>query len=108
MFLLSLIIDLTIALTLWFAGFLIFGRFIAPRWKVGGKLAFYLAVSAALSFYFGHWSLLWIIGHPLLGIGGHIWWCNKHQISWLTCQPREKYLQLRPWATQDDFAEHTI
>ncbi len=96
-------IDLGIALVLWCAGFVLFGRFIVPRWKVAGKLLFYLALAVLLSYQFDHWSLLWIIGHPLLGIGGHIWWCQRHGINWLSCRPRAKYLQLRPWASRDGF-----
>jgi uncharacterized membrane protein len=91
-------VDLTVAVFTWAAGYALLGRFIAPRWKIFGKLAFYLAASAVLSSLVGHWSLIWIIGHPALGIGGHIWWCRQHGIDWLTCEPRERYLELRPWA----------
>lgn len=93
-------LDLAIALLLWLAGFAIFGRFIAPRWKIPGKLAFYLGVAALLSWLAGHWSLIWIVGHPLLGIAAHIVWCRRHGIHWFTCQPRDTYLRLRPWAAE--------
>jgi hypothetical protein len=98
-------IDLVIAMLFWMAGFAVFGRFIVPRWKVGGKLVFYLVVAVLLSRWVGHWSLVWILGHPLLGIWGHWLWCRRHGISWLTCQPRDRYLALRPWAAQDGFAQ---
>jgi uncharacterized membrane protein len=96
-----MLIDLAVALVLWLSGFVVFGRFISPRWKIGGKLVFYLAVTALLSAWVGHWSLIWVIGHPALGVGGHIWWCRKHDINWLTCEPRDRYLAIRPWAEQD-------
>lgn len=99
-----MIFHLTLAMSLWAIGFLLFGRFIAPRWKVAGKLAFYLVVAALLSYFAGPWSLIWIVGHPFLGIGGHIWWCRKHGINWVSCQPRDTYLALRPWAADDGFA----
>ena len=95
---------LALAVIIWIAGFLLFGRFIAPHWKVVGKLLVYLVVTAILSRTVGHFALIWIIGHPALGIAGHIWWCRKHGIDWLTCEPREKYLALRPWAAADGFA----
>ena len=98
-----MLIDLSIAFALWLGSFVVFGRFIVPRWKVGGKLVFYLAVTALLSAWVGHWSLIWVIGHPALGISGHVWWCRTHEISWLTCEPRDRYLALRPWAAQDGF-----
>jgi len=91
-------LDLGIALILWLLGFGLFGRFITPRWKVGGKLAFYLAITALLSHFVGHWSLVWVVGHPAGGIAGHIWWCRTHTIHPITCEPRDRYLALRPWA----------
>ena len=99
----SVVIDLGLALAIWLAGFAVFGRFIAPRWKVGGKFIIYMAVSAVLSAWIGHWSLIWIVGHQLLGVAGHVWWCRGHGINWLTCQPRVRYLELRPWAAADGF-----
>lgn len=96
---------LLLAAALWTAGFLLFGRFIAPRWKVVGKLAFYLGVSTLLSDTVGAWALIWIVGHPLLGIAGHVWWCHRHGIDWLTCRPRDRYLALRPWAAGDGFGD---
>ncbi len=100
-----MLIHLALAAVLWLVGFLLFGHCIAPRWKVAGKLVFYLGVAAVLSYFFGPWALAWIVGHPLLGIGGHVWWCRRHGIDWLRCEPREKYLVLRPWAAQDGFPE---
>jgi hypothetical protein len=44
-----MLIDLGIALVLWLSSFFVFGRFIVPRWKVGGKLVFYLVVTTLLS-----------------------------------------------------------
>lgn len=93
-------LDLAIALALWLLAFGLFGRFVAPRWKVGGKLVFYIGITAVLSYFLGHWSLVWVFGHPALGIGGHVWWCNKHGIHPITCEPRDRYLELRPWAQE--------
>lgn len=101
-----MVMDLGVALTLWLAGFAVFGRFIAPRWKVAGKFIFYLAAAAALSAWLGHWSLILIVGHQLLGVSGHVWWCRRHGINWLTCEPRAKYLELRPWAAADGFGSN--
>ena len=36
-----MIADLIVALALWLIGYGLFGRFIAPRWKIFGKLVFY-------------------------------------------------------------------
>jgi len=100
-----LVINLVAALLIWMAGFAVFGRFIAPRWKVWGKLAFFLLVTGALSLWLGLWALVWVVGHQGLGLLGHAWWCGKHGIDWLTCQPRDRYLELRPWAAADGFGE---
>jgi hypothetical protein len=93
-----MIVDLVVAVLLWLGGFALFGRFIAPRWKIGGKLAFYLAVTALLHVAVGHWALIWVVAHPLTGIAGHAWWCRRHGIDWIRCEPRARYLALRPWA----------
>lgn len=102
-----MIFHLLLALIIWFGGFFVFGKFIAPRWKVAGKFIAYFAITILLSFYTGHWALIWIIGHQFLGWAGHIWWCRKHGINWITCEPRQKYLELRPWAEWDGFEKKT-
>ena len=70
---------------------------------MGGKLLFYLGVTALLTWWVGYWAFVWIVGHQALGLWGHRWWCGRHGINWLTCQPRDRYLELRPWAAQDGF-----
>lgn len=100
----SHIVRMIVAVVLWVGGFLLFGRFISPRWKVAGKLAFYLVVSWVLSMTAGNWSLIWIVGHPLVGVAAHAWWCRRNGINWVTCEPRDRYLQLRPWAQADGFS----
>ena len=98
-----LVVNSIAALVVWLAGFAVFGRFIAPRWKVWGKLGFYLGVTIVLSMMVGYWALLWVLGHQGLGVAGHVWWCRTNGIHWVTCQPRERYLALRPWAAGDGF-----
>lgn len=90
---------------MWLVGFALFGRFVAPRWKLVGKLLVYLGVTGLLSATVGKWALVWIFGHQLLGVAGHIWWCRKHEINWFTCEPRDRYLALRPWAVEDGFGK---
>jgi len=77
--------DLSVALILWLGSFTIFGKFIVPRWKLAG-IFFFMATSFLFSYIVSHWSLLWIIGHPLVGIGGHMWWCKKtwNQLGYLS------------------------
>lgn len=102
-----MMIDMAVAVVLQVGLCLLFGRFVAPRWKILGKLVFFFAIAITLSLWVGHWSLLWIIGHPALGVGGHVYWCRKHGIDWLTCEPRDRYLELRPWAAADGFGSRT-
>ena len=94
---------LALAAAVWGASYLLFGRFIVPRWKVAAKLGFYLAGVALLHYLTGRWALIWVIGQPALGIAGHIWWCRRNAINWITCHPRGRYLALRPWAAGDGF-----
>jgi hypothetical protein len=82
----------------------VFGRFVAPRWKIFPKFGFYFLITWILATSLGWWSLVWIIGHPVLGILAHAFWCRNHGIDWRTCEPREAYLRLRPWGRDDGLA----
>lgn len=75
------------------------GKFVRPKWKIAGKFIFYVAVSTLLTYWLNHYSLLFIIGHPLIGLIFHIKICKKHNINWQTCEPKEKYIELQEkWA----------
>jgi hypothetical protein len=100
----SLAIQLLIAALLQLLLFRLFGRFVTPRWKIYGKMGFYFLITWVLATSLGWWSLLWIVGHPVLGILAHAFWCRNHGIDWVTCEPRDEYLRLRPWALEDGFA----
>jgi len=96
------IIYTAIAILIWFAGYFHTGRFVRPKWKIPGKLIFYVAVSFGLVHWFGHWGLIFIIGHPLIGLIFHMRVCKKHDIDWRSCEPREKHLELQEkWAKGD-------
>lgn len=90
---------IALAVLLWTAGYFHTGRFVRPRWKIPGKLLFYIAGSVAFVLWFGHFGSIFILGHPLLGLFFHIKICKKHGIDWRTCTPREKYMALQEkWA----------
>lgn len=94
-----------LAVIIWFAGYLHNGKFVRPKWKIPGKFIFYVGVSFALTYWFTHWSLLFIIGHPLIGFIFHIKVCATHNINWKTCEPREKYLKLQEKWAKGDFSK---
>ncbi|HAA76423.1 TPA: hypothetical protein DCE37_15015 [Candidatus Latescibacteria bacterium] len=50
-----------------------------------------MGISSGLSYAFGHYSLVFIVLHPVSGLACHIAACRKHGIDWLTCEPRELY-----------------
>jgi len=88
-----------LAMTIWLSGYFHTGKFVRPKWKIVGKFIFYVAISSLLSYWFSYFSLVFIIGHPLIGLIFHIRVCQKHQINWKNCQPQEKYLALQEkWA----------
>lgn len=94
----TLILQLAIAALAQLQIYLLFGRFVVPRRKAVGKLAFYFLISGILANALGWWGLIWIIGYPVLSSAAHVFWCRNHGIDWLTCQPREEYVRLQPWA----------
>ncbi|MQA89693.1 MAG: hypothetical protein GEU90_05595 [Gemmatimonas sp.] len=84
--------------------FLLFGRYVAARWKAVGTIGFYFLITWILADSLGWWSLIWIVGHPVLSALAHVIWCRNHGIDWLTCEPRDEYLRLHPWTAADGFA----
>lgn len=92
-----------LALTLWVIGYFHTGKYVRPKWKIPGKLLFYMSVSAILIYYFHLYSLFFIIGHPLLGLIFHISVCRKHGIDWVNCEPKEKYLELQEKFAKGEF-----
>lgn len=96
-----------IATLIWFAGYLHNGKFVQPKWKIPGKFFFYIGVSFALVYWFKHWGMIFIIGHPLLGLMFHLKVCRENDIDWVTCEPREKYLGLQEKWAKGDFSKST-
>ena len=96
-----------IATVIWLLGYFHNGRFVRPKWKIPGKFIFYIGVSLALAHWFGRWALVFLIGHPLIGLLFHIRICWKYQIDWLSCEPREKYLALQEKWASGDFSDST-
>lgn len=93
---------LLLATLIWLLGYLHNGKFVRPKWKIPGKFLFYLGISAALVHWWEHWSLVFIIGHPLLGFLFHLKVCRNHDIHWLTCTPQDQYIALQEkWAKGD-------
>lgn len=97
-------IYLLLSILIWFVGYFHNGRFVRPRWKILGKFIFYVGVSFVLVRWFDHWGLIFILGHPVLGLIFHTKVCRAHDINWLTCQPREKYIELQQKWAKGDFA----
>lgn len=93
-----------LAVVLWTAGYFHTGRFVRPKWKIPGKFLFYVGVSLGLTLWVGHYSLIFIIGHQLLGFIFHVRICKKHDINWLTCEPVEQYLALQEKWARGDFS----
>lgn len=92
--------DLFLAATLLAAGSMAFGHFEekTPLWRRLSKLVMYLGVTALLSWTVGRpWSLIWVLGFPVLGMTYHVWWCRKHGIGVLSGEPKDRFYELRDW-----------
>ncbi|WP_418512135.1 hypothetical protein [Corallibacter sp.] len=99
------LIYLIIAALIWIVGYLHNGRFVRPKWKIPGKFIFYIGVSFALVHWLGHWGMIFIIVHPLIGLLFHTKICKENDIDWLTCEPKEKYLELQEKWAKGDFSK---
>lgn len=95
---------LILALLIWFAGYFHNGKLVRPKWKVPGKLLFYVGVAFVLTHWWQHYALLFIIGHPLIGLVFHTKICSAHGINWFSCQPHEKYLEVQQKWAKGDFS----
>jgi peptidoglycan biosynthesis protein MviN/MurJ (putative lipid II flippase) len=70
-----------------------------PLWRRLLKSVFTLAISAAISQYFGRTGVLIAIGIALLLlIYVHAIWLPRHGINGWTAEPRDKYYALRGWS----------
>lgn len=97
---------LILAVMIWFVSYHFFGgRFIRPHWKKAGKFFAYIFISFVLLATVGHYALIFIIGHQLLGGVGHFMICKKHDINWRTCQPEDKYIALTEKWAKGDFSK---
>ena len=59
------------------------------------------AALAALPLRVGPGTPVLVIAHPIVRLAGHVRWCRKREIDWLTCEPRNRRLALRPRALHD-------
>jgi hypothetical protein len=76
---------LILAVMIWLLSYHFFGgRFIRPHWKKAGKFFAYIFILFVLLAIVGHFALIFIIGHQLLGGVGHFMICKKHDIDWRT------------------------
>lgn len=93
---------LLLSILIWILGYFHNGKFVRPKWKIPGKFLFYVGVSVLCVYWFGHWGILFILGHPLIGLLFHLKVCRENEINWLTCEPKDKYLELQEkWAKGD-------
>lgn len=71
-----------------------------PRWKRYGKLLFSVVVSVLLAAMVGWWSLIFILGHPLMGLVGHLWWCRSHGFDWKSVDPEQYRASQEAWVAR--------
>lgn len=92
------------SLVIWILFYVHSGKYVRPRWKQPGKLIFYVFVSTIFGNYFGLYSVIFIVLHPLIGLIFHIKACKKHNINWITCAPIDKYITLQEKWARGDFS----
>ena len=93
--------EVAIVSLLFATGHIVFGHFEerTPKWRKLLKLALFIGISLAISYYAGRNGFhifLGIMTIPVLII--HIWWLPKKGINGWTGEPKEKYYELRGWS----------
>jgi hypothetical protein len=96
---LNIYFDLFVAAAFMCLAIILFGKF-----ELGGGIARRLIRAIALiggtgilSYFLGHWSLLYPMGMGLAGATFHVLWCWKNGIDPLTAEPYDLYKKLRGW-----------
>ena len=95
-----MLFDLTLVALLLAVGNVAFRHFDPdkPLWRRLLKSLFTLAITAAISHYFGRTGVLIAIGIALLPlIYVHAIWLPRRGINGWTAEPRDKYYALRGW-----------
>ena len=99
-----MVLDVAMAAVLLAAGNVAFGHFEpqTPWWRRLLKAFVILAITAAISYYFGRTGVLIAFGIAALPvIYIHAVWLPRHGVNGWTGEPREKYYELRGWAPPD-------
>jgi hypothetical protein len=99
-----MLFDVTLVAVLLAVGNVAFLRFDPnkPWWRRLLKSLLILAITTAISHYFGRTGVLVAIGIALLPlIYVHAIWLPRHGINGLTAEPRDKYYALRGWPPPD-------
>lgn len=86
--------DVLLALPPLLVGLALTHRLIWPRWKLPGKLVFYVGGVALLSLWIGTWSVVVGWTHQLLGIVFHIRFSRRHGFTWYAVEDPERYVEL--------------
>lgn len=86
--------DVLLALPPLLFGLALTWRVIWPRWKIPGKILFYVGAVALLSLWIGSWSVLlgWL--HQAMGFAFHIRFCRRHGFTWWAVEDPERYVTL--------------
>lgn len=74
-------------------GNIFFGHFntIFPIHQRLRKITLLLLITAGLSYFAGHWSLLFVVTAVGGGATYHWWWCTKYGINPISAEPRDKF-----------------
>jgi hypothetical protein len=93
---------IVLAIVVFIFGYFHTGRHLRPRWKIAGRMLMYLGGATVTVVWLHHFSLMFIIGYPVVGLILHTQLCEKNGIDWWTCEPVEKFAALRnSWGSWD-------
>ncbi len=86
--------DVLLALPPLLLGLALTHRLVWPRWKLPGKVVFYVAAVALLSLWLGSWSVVIGWAHQLTGLLFHVRFCRQHGFTWYAVEDPVRYVQL--------------
>lgn len=92
--------EIALVASIFAVGNILFGHFEegTPRWKRVVKFFLLTGIAVLISATAGRvWFFVFLGALFASALVIHLWWLPKHGINGWTCEPRDKYYELRGW-----------
>lgn len=92
--------EVALVASIFAVGNILFGHFEerTPKWRRVVKLFLFITLAVLISATVGRiWFFVFLGTMFMFALVIHLWWLPKHGINGWTCEPKDKYYELRGW-----------